>query len=71
MSGRCLLVTRRGQRGDEMNLRQLAHEIAMGRASEVVAQREGLLDRAWRSLTGSLRHPTLAPRHPLPEAVRR
>jgi len=55
ISGRCLLVTQRGQRGEEMNIAQLAHEIVAGRVSEVPAQREGLLDRAWRSLTGSLR----------------
>ncbi|WP_158880235.1 DUF1631 family protein [Rhodanobacter sp. L36] len=54
MSGRCLMISRRGQRGDEMTLTQLAHEIASGRASEVLEQREGLLDRAWRGLTGSL-----------------
>lgn len=54
MSGRCLLVSRRGQRGEEMTLTQLAHEVASGRVSEVVEQRESLLDRAWRSLTGSL-----------------
>ena len=55
ISGRCLLVTRRGQRGEEMNIAQLAHEIVAGRVNEVPSQREGLLDRAWRSLTGSLR----------------
>ncbi len=57
MSGRCLLVSRRGQRGEEMTLAQLATEVARGRACEVQVQREGLLDRAWRSLTGSLRQP--------------
>ncbi|MFA6229712.1 MAG: DUF1631 family protein [Rhodanobacter sp.] len=55
MSGRCLLVSRRGQRGEEMTLAQLAQEVASGRACEVPTQREGLLDRAWRNLTGSLR----------------
>ncbi|MFC5581651.1 DUF1631 family protein [Rhodanobacter terrae] len=60
MSGRCLLVSRRGQRGEEMSLSQLAHEIAGGRVSEVVEQRESLLDRAWRSLTGSLRQSAVA-----------
>jgi len=60
MSGRCLLVSRRGQRGEEMSLNQLAHEIASGRVCEVVQQREGLLDRAWRSLTGSLRQSAAA-----------
>jgi hypothetical protein len=60
ISGRCLLVTQRGQRGEEMNIAQLAHEIVAGRVSEVPAQPEGLLDRAWRSLTGSLRQSTTA-----------
>jgi hypothetical protein len=54
MSGRCLLVSRRGQRGEEMTLAQLAREIASGRVCEVPLRREGLLDRAWRGLTGSL-----------------
>lgn len=57
MSGHCLLVTRRGQRGEEVTLEQLAHEIVSGRASEVQTQRESLLDRAWRGLTGTLRQP--------------
>jgi len=55
MSGRCLLVSRRGQRGEEMSMAQLAHEVASGRACEVPAEPESLLDRAWRSLTGNLR----------------
>jgi hypothetical protein len=58
ISGRCLLITRRGQRGEEMNLAQLAHEIVAGRVTEVPTQREGLLDRAWRNLTGTLRQST-------------
>ncbi len=55
MSGRCLLVSRRGQRGEEMTMAQLAHEVASGRVCEIPEQRESMLDRAWRSLTGSLR----------------
>jgi hypothetical protein len=70
MSGRCLLVSRRGQRGEEMTLLQLAHEIASGRVCEVVEQRESLLDRAWRSLTGSLRSTAGAKRSPAPESLR-
>jgi len=66
MSGRCLLVSRRGQRGEEMNLTQLAQEIASGRACEMPTQRESLLDRAWRSLTGSLRQSASAQR-PIPQ----
>lgn len=58
MSGHCLMVTRRGQRGEEMTLAQLGHDIARGRAREMPAQRESLLDRAWHGLTGALRQPT-------------
>ena len=54
-----------------MNLGQLAHEIASGRVSEVVEQRDSLLDRAWRSLTGSLRQPLAAKRSISPESDRR
>ena len=70
MSGRCLLVSRRGQRGEEMNLSQLAAEIASGRACEVPQQHEGLLDRAWRGLTSSLRQAITARRHQPPESER-
>ncbi len=55
MSGRCLLVTRRGQRTDDITLAQLAHEIANGRVHEVKPATDSLLDRAWRGLTGVLR----------------
>ncbi|MEO8779918.1 MAG: DUF1631 family protein [Rhodanobacter sp.] len=55
MSGRCLLVSRRGQRGEEMTMAQLAHEVASGRVREARTEPESLLDRAWRSLTGNLR----------------
>lgn len=58
MSGRCLMVTRRGQRGEEMTLTQLAHDIARGRAREMPTPRESLLDRAWRGLTGALHQST-------------
>ncbi|WP_426702022.1 DUF1631 family protein [Rhodanobacter sp. Col0626] len=72
MSGRCLLVSRRGQRGEEMSLAQLAHEIAGGRVCEVIEQRESLLDRAWRSFTGSLRQRPDGAKHPhAPEPTRR
>ncbi|HEY0199709.1 MAG TPA: DUF1631 family protein [Rhodanobacter sp.] len=70
MSGRCLLVSRRGQRGEEMTLAQLAQEIAAGRASEVSQQRESLLDRAWRGLTRNLRQATDPLRPPVPEPYR-
>jgi hypothetical protein len=55
MSGRCLLLNRRGQRAGDTTLNELAHEIARGRVREVATERESLLDRAWRSLTTLLR----------------
>jgi hypothetical protein len=57
LSGNSLFVNRRGQRVAEMNLRELAAAIAGGRVREVVAPRDGLFDRAWRALTGSLQRP--------------
>ncbi|SFK47869.1 DUF1631 family protein [Rhodanobacter glycinis] len=58
ISGNSLFVTRRGQRGEEMNLRELARAMASGRVREMPAQRDGLLDRAWHSLTSNLLRPT-------------
>jgi hypothetical protein len=58
MSGNTLFVNRRGHRVAEMNLRELASAMASGRVREQVAPREGLFDRAWRALTGSLQRPS-------------
>ncbi|TAL75910.1 MAG: DUF1631 family protein [Rhodanobacter sp.] len=55
VTGNSLFVTRRGGRGEEMNLRELARGIVYGQVREVPGRREGLLDRAWHSLAGSLR----------------
>jgi hypothetical protein len=57
MSGTTLFVNRRGHRVAEMNLRELASAMASGRVREQAAPREGLFDRAWRALTGSLQRP--------------
>lgn len=57
LSGRCLLVNRRGQRSDEMNLPQLANAIANGRARELPEETESPLDRAWHRVNESLRQP--------------
>ncbi|MBD8872780.1 DUF1631 family protein [Rhodanobacter sp. DHB23] len=54
VTGKSLFITRRGQRSEEMNLRDLARAMASGEVREMPAQRDGLLDRAWHSLTGSL-----------------
>lgn len=69
MSGRCLLVNRRGQRGEEMTLVHLAGEIANGRVREVPAQRESLFERAWRSLGGGLRLAVGGPIPSTPESM--
>ncbi len=71
MSGRCLLVSQRGQRGEEMTMAQLAHEVASGHASEVATEPESLLDRAWRSLTGNLRQSAALARPAKPLESRR
>lgn len=58
VSGNSLFVTRRGLRGQEMTLEQLAHEMACGRVREMPPVRENLLDRAWHALTSHLRQIT-------------
>jgi len=58
VTGNSLFVTRRGQRGEELNLRELARAMASGRVREMAQQRENLLDRAWRSLTSNLLRPS-------------
>jgi hypothetical protein len=57
VSGNSLFVNRRGQRVAEMNLRELAAAIASGRVREAVDARDGLFERAWRALAGSLQRP--------------
>lgn len=57
VSGQTLFVNRRGVRAEDMTLPQLAHEILKGRARELSELKESLLDRAWRSLTGTLLRP--------------
>lgn len=61
MSGRCLLVTRRGLRTEDITLTHLASEIANGRVHEVQPVRDSLVDRAWRGLTSVLRQGTPRP----------
>ncbi|WP_430387576.1 DUF1631 family protein [Dyella sp. 20L07] len=58
VSGNSLFVTRRGLRGEEMTLQQLAHEMARGRVREMPPMRDNLLDRAWQALTSHLRQVT-------------
>jgi hypothetical protein len=61
MSGRCLLVTRRGLRTEDITLTHLAGEIVNGRVHEVQPVRDSLVDRAWRGLTSVLRQGTPRP----------
>ncbi|MEW9624593.1 DUF1631 family protein [Rhodanobacter geophilus] len=63
ITGNSLFVNRRGQHGEEMNLRELARAMAAGQVRELPPQRDGLLDRAWHALTGNLLRnaPPLAP----------
>jgi hypothetical protein len=61
VSGNSLFVTRRGLRGQEMTLEQLAHEMTCGRVREMPPVRENLLDRAWHALTSHLRQITNGP----------
>ena len=55
VSGRCLFVTRRGARGQELTLEQLARAIAHGSVREATGERENLFDRAVRVLVESVR----------------
>jgi hypothetical protein len=57
VSGNTLFVNQRGQRVAEMNLRELATAMANGRVRELAGPRDGLFDRAWHALTGSLQRP--------------
>lgn len=59
LSGRSLFVTRRGQRSEELSLRQLAEELTSGRMREMSATSGSLLDRAWQTLTDGLRQSPL------------
>jgi hypothetical protein len=61
VSGRCLFVTRRGTRGEELTLEQLARDIARGRARETAGERESFFDRALHALFGRLRHEATLP----------
>jgi hypothetical protein len=54
VTGNSLFVTRRGLRGEEMNLRELARAMSSDRVRELPPQDDGLLDRAWHALTGNL-----------------
>jgi hypothetical protein len=55
VSGHCLFMSRRGQRGEDMDLHALARALARGEVRELASMRETLIDRAWHALTGNLR----------------
>jgi len=71
VTGNILFVNRRGARSEQMNLQELALAIAKGRVRELPPQRESLLDRAWLSLTRSLRQDANVPRTTAQEPNRR
>jgi hypothetical protein len=56
-AARGLLVTRQGQRAEEISLAELAQAIAAGKVREIPAVNESDLDHAWRTLADSLRQP--------------
>ncbi|HEV2541053.1 MAG TPA: DUF1631 family protein [Frateuria sp.] len=56
-AARGLLVTRQGQRAEEISLSELAQAITTGKVREIPAVNESDLDRAWRMLADSLRQP--------------
>lgn len=61
LTGHSLFVTRSGQRAEEFDQLQLAHEISCGHIREVAnGQEEDVLDHAWRMASEELTRP----RHP-------
>jgi hypothetical protein len=61
VTGKSLFVTRRGQRGEEMTLRELSRAMSSGQVRELSQEHGGLLERAWQALTGNLLHSARAP----------
>lgn len=62
LTGHSLFVTRSGQRAEEFDQLQLAHEIACGHIREVAnGQEEDVLDHAWRIAAEELARPRLPP----------
>lgn len=60
MTGRCLFVTQRGARAEDKTLDQLARDIVRGHARAIVEERTTLIDRAWKTITDTLRPNTSA-----------
>jgi pyruvate/2-oxoglutarate dehydrogenase complex dihydrolipoamide acyltransferase (E2) component len=55
LTGRCLFVNQRGARTDEKTLEQLARDIARKQAKIWSENSDSLIDRAWKSILGSLK----------------
>jgi hypothetical protein len=55
LTGRCLFVSQRGTRAEDMTLEQVAREIARGRIRVMAGEHESMVDRAWKAITHSLR----------------
>ncbi len=60
MTGRCLFVNQRGARAEDKTLDQLARDVVRGHARAVVEERTTLIDRAWKTITDTLRPNTSA-----------
>lgn len=55
LTGRCLFVNQRGARTDEKTLEQLARDMVMKQARIWTGNKDSLIDRAWKAITGTLR----------------
>ena len=53
-TGRCLFVNQRGVPHEELTMRDLAREIAAGRARKTDAQQQPLVGRAWQAICDTL-----------------
>lgn len=60
MTGRCLFVTQRGARAEDKTLDQLARDVVRGHARAIIEERTTLMDRAWKTITDTLRPNTAA-----------
>jgi hypothetical protein len=67
-TGRCMLLSARGARGDDLGIVQLAREMMRGTARLVPEAREPPIDRAWQAIDAQLRdhRPNAASPQPAP-----
>jgi hypothetical protein len=58
LTGRCLFVNARGSKAGEKTLDQLARDLVRGNAKVVEEIKEGIVDRAWKSIMATLKSVT-------------